>query len=144
MSRRTASHEATRRGVLAAAVGGLAAIAGCNTLSNGDRDDDAVRVPALEVENQDDDAHDIELALSREDGSQAFASTASVAAGDATVFDAPVDGSAAYTLVVSLDDDRVERELAAYVEGDQRCVRPVVRVTADSALKLTAQTYDDC
>jgi hypothetical protein len=139
----------SRRGVLAGAASGFAALCGCS--GRGDDDAGAVRVTALEVENQDDADHDVELALSHDDGSQAFASTASVAAGDATVFQAPVDGPAAYTLVASLDDDSdslddesVERDLAAYVNDGETCVRPVVRVTQDAALKLTAQAYDDC
>lgn len=132
----------TRREALAVATGCLAALAGCS----GPADDAAggVRVAAIEVENRDDAAHDVDLRVTREDGRRAFAETASLAAGDATVYDAPVDGAGAYTLVATLDEARVDASLAEYASDGQDCVRPVVRVTNAGTLKLTARPYDEC
>ncbi len=128
--------------MLATAVGGATALAGCNAPF--DTGNDGVRVDALAVENQDDTAHEVSLRITRADGSDAFEATTSVDGGHETVYHEPVEGVAAYTVHGVLRQNRIDEALGTYATDEMRCIRPVFRITTDGELKLTARKYDVC
>ena len=107
--------------------------------SGADRDvpDGAVELGELQVQNDHDDDHRVQLALEA-DGEVGLLEVHDLDAGtSATIVDRFEEPASEFRLSVRLDDEEIERaELTDGVREDADCVRALVRIESDGGLGI--------
>jgi len=130
----------SRRRLLAAVAAGSATLSGCLGAPG---DESAVLIDGIEVENGGSSTRDVAVGV-REGDASVFETSVTVEPGAARALEPGIEGAGAYEVVASAGDEGVDGSVAGFAEGDDDCVRPVVRVTGRGDLGLTGRTFDDC